>query len=184
VNLAIPDSALVVLIGPSGAGKSTLAARHFSPTEVVSSDFCRALVSGDESNVAATPAAFRVLHAIVKERLRLGRLAVVDATSVRAVSRKPLIALARKHGRPAVAVAFDLPLELCLERNRLRAGRIVPEDVVRRQYEQMARSQPGLQQEGLDLIYVLDSAESADSAVVVRAHRVEVDSAPWPRASA
>jgi protein phosphatase len=184
VILAIPDPALVVLIGPSGAGKSTFAARHFSPTEIVSSDFCRALVSGDESNIAATPAAFRVLHAIARERLRLGQIVVVDATSVRTVSRRPLIALARKRDRPAVAIAFDLPLELCLQRNRLRAGRMVPDEVVRRQHEQMARSRPGLDREGFDLVYVLASAESADSAVIDREARTEVDSQAWPTASA
>jgi len=184
VNLAIPDNALVVLIGPSGAGKSSFAARHFAPTEVVSSDFCRALVSGDESNVAATPAAFRVLHAIARERLKLGRLVVLDATSVRPVSRKPLVALARKHRRPSVAIALELPLELCLARNRDRAGRRVPDAVVVRQHDQMVRSQPGLHEEGFDRVYILDSAESVDSAVVVQAAPAEVDSDSWPKVSA
>jgi protein phosphatase len=184
VNLAIPDNALVVLIGPSGAGKSTFAARHFAPTDVVSSDFCRALVSGDENNMAATPAAFRVLHAIGKERLKLGRLAVIDATSVRPVSRKPLVALARKHHRPSVAIAFELPLELCLARNRDRPGRTVPDAVVIRQHDQMVRSQAGLQTEGFDRIYLLDSAESLDSAVVVPGAATEVDSDSWPKTRA
>jgi protein phosphatase len=184
VNLAIPDNALVVLIGPSGAGKSTFAGRHFGPTEVVSSDFCRALVSGDENNIAATPAAFRVLHAIARERLKLGRLAVIDATNVRPISRKPLVALARKHRRPCFAIAFHLPVELCLEHNRARAGRTVPDGVVLRQHAQMVRSQPGLHTEGFDRIYVLDSAESVDSAVVVRGAAAGLDSASWPTGSA
>ena len=38
MRLTIPDYCLVVLIGASGSGKSTFAARHFLPTEVVSSD--------------------------------------------------------------------------------------------------------------------------------------------------
>jgi protein phosphatase len=184
VNLAIPENALVVLIGPSGAGKSTFAARHFSPTEVVSSDFCRALVSDDEDNIAATPAAFRVLHGIARERLKLGRLVVIDATSVRPVSRRPLIALARKHHRPSIAIAFDLPLELCLERNRARPARTVPDAVIRRQHDQMVRSQPGLSDEGFDRVHRFDTAASADSAVVARGGPAEVDSASWPTASA
>lgn len=40
-TLAVPDLSLVVLIGATGSGKSTFAARHFRPTEVLSSDFCR-----------------------------------------------------------------------------------------------------------------------------------------------
>ena len=167
MNLAIPGNALVVLIGPSGAGKSTFAGKHFGATEVISSDFCRALVSGDENNIAATPAAFRVLHAIARERLKLGRLVVIDATSVRPVSRKSLVGLGRKYRRPSVAIAFDLPVELCLERNRGRSGRTVPDAVVLRQHDQMVRSQPGLHDEGFDRIYLLDSA-AVDSAVIVR----------------
>jgi protein phosphatase len=184
LNLAIPANALVVLIGPSGAGKSTFAARHFVPTEVVSSDVCRALVSSDENNIAATPAAFRILHAIARERLKLGRLVVIDATSVRPISRKPLIALARKHRRPSVAIVFDLPLELCLERNHGRAGRMVPDGVILRQHDQMIRSQPGLDEEGFGRLFVLDSAASLDSAVVVRPAPAEVDSDAWPTVSA
>jgi predicted kinase len=60
-TITIPDLALVVLIGPSGAGKSSFAARHFAPSEVLSSDFCRLLVADDENDQAATPAAFDVL---------------------------------------------------------------------------------------------------------------------------
>ena len=54
MRLTIPELALVVLIGPSGAGKSTFARRHFRPTEVLSSDFCRGLVRDDETDQAAT----------------------------------------------------------------------------------------------------------------------------------
>ena len=57
--LSIPDFSLVVLIGPSGSGKSTFARRCFRPTEVVSSDACRALVADDETDQAATPARLR-----------------------------------------------------------------------------------------------------------------------------
>ena len=49
-KLTIPELSLVVLVGPSGCGKSTFARKHFKPTEVISSDFCRGLVSDDENN--------------------------------------------------------------------------------------------------------------------------------------
>ena len=58
--LKLPELCLVVLIGPSGSGKSTFARRHFKPTEVISSDFCRGLVSDDENNQDATTDAFDV----------------------------------------------------------------------------------------------------------------------------
>ena len=53
----------------SGSGKSTFAARHFLPTEVLSSDFCRGLVADDENDQSATNAAFDVLHFIAGKRL-------------------------------------------------------------------------------------------------------------------
>ena len=168
MNLTIPELSLVVLIGPSGAGKSTFAAKHFLSTEVISSDACRALVSDDENDLAATAAAFRVLHSIAGERLRSGRVAVVDATSVQPESRKPLIALAREHDCLPVAIVFDLPEKLCVERNRGRANRNLPAGVIHRQRDQMRRSLRGLQREGFRYVYTLDSVEAVDSSAIVR----------------
>jgi protein phosphatase len=168
VNLTIPEPSLVVLIGPSGAGKSTFAARHFRPTEVISSDFCRALVSDDENNMAATAAAFRVLHSIAGERLQSRRLTVIDATSVDPESRKPLVALARKHGCVAIAVVFDLPTEISAERNRGRVDRNLDGRVVRRQSGLMKRSMDSLHDEGFHYVYRLDSLEAVDAVQVVR----------------
>ncbi|MEZ0264672.1 MAG: AAA family ATPase, partial [Phycisphaerae bacterium] len=62
MTLTIPELCLVVLIGPSGSGKSTFARRHFKPTEVLSSDHCRGLVSDDENDQTATADAFDVLQ--------------------------------------------------------------------------------------------------------------------------
>jgi protein phosphatase len=168
MNLTIPELSLVVLIGPSGSGKSTFAAKHFLPTEVISSDFCRAMVSDDENDMAATPAAFRVLHSIAGERLRSGRIAVVDATSVQAESRQTLVALGRDHDCLAVAIVFDLPEKLCIERNRGRANRNLPPGVIHRQRDQMKRSMRGLQREGFRYVYVLDSPEAVEAATMVR----------------
>ena len=94
MKLAIPELSLVALIGPSGCGKSTFATKHFLKTEVISSDFCRGLVSDDENDQASTKDAFDVLHFIVRKRLALRRLAVVDATNVQQEARKPLVATA------------------------------------------------------------------------------------------
>ena len=93
----IPELSLVVLVGASGSGKSTFASRHFRSTEILSSDFCRALVGDDENDQAVTAEAFSVLHFIGGQRLKLGRLTVVDATNVQTQSRKPLVELARAH---------------------------------------------------------------------------------------
>lgn len=47
MKLTIPELSVVVLIGASGSGKSSFARKHFKATEILSSDFCRGLVSDD-----------------------------------------------------------------------------------------------------------------------------------------
>jgi hypothetical protein len=99
MKISIPNLSLVVLIGPSGSGKSTFARKHFLPSEVLSSDACRGMVSDDENNQAVTNEAFALLHYIAAQRLALGRLTVIDATNVQPEARKPLVELARKYHR-------------------------------------------------------------------------------------
>src|SRR5690606_6686653 len=106
MNLQIPDLSLVVLIGATSSGKSTFAREHFLPTEVVSSDRCRAMVADDENATDASADAFSLLHTIAGIRLERGRLTVVDATSVKRDDRKPLVALARAHHCLATAIVF------------------------------------------------------------------------------
>jgi protein phosphatase len=164
VTIAIPRPSLVVLIGPSGSGKSTFARKHFKRTEVVSSDFCRGLVSDDESDQSATEPAFEVLRLIAAKRLNAGRLTVVDATSVQPHARAPLVGLADEHNVPVIAIVLNLPEDLCVARSQARPGRPVPPDVVRRQVRDLAGSLPGLLTEGFRLVCLLSTPEEIDSA--------------------
>ena len=109
LRLRLPARGLVVLVGVSGSGKSTFAREHFKATEVISSDFCRALVADDENDQSATPDAFDVLHYLAGTRLRRGLLTVVDATNVQAKARAELVALARSHDALVDAVVLDVP---------------------------------------------------------------------------
>src|SRR2546423_6413096 len=107
-EIVLPELALVVLVGPAGAGKSTFARAHFKPTEVISSDFCRALVADDERDQTATAAAFQILHLIAELRLRRRRLTVIDAVNSRPEDRRPFLELARDQDCAAVALVFDV----------------------------------------------------------------------------
>src|SRR6185312_11510450 len=155
MKITIPELALVVLIGPSGSGKSSFGRRHFKPTEVLSSDFCRGLVSDDENDQAATDDAFAVLHFIAARRLAAGKLTVIDATNVMAEDRKELIKLAREYHFLPVALVFDLPERLCHERNQARPERQFGPHVVRRQHAAMRRSLGVLRREGFTRTHVL-----------------------------
>src|SRR5216110_1637828 len=140
MTISIPNLSLVVLIGPSGSGKSTFARKHFLPTEILSSDACRALVSDEENNQAVTNDAFEVLHFVAAKRLALGRLTVIDATNVQPESRRPLVELARKYHCLPVAVVLNLSERLCQDRNRSRDERNFGPHVVRQQHSQLRRS--------------------------------------------
>jgi predicted kinase len=164
--LEIPERALVVLVGAAGSGKSTFAARHFRPTEVVSSDTCRALVADDENDQAATNDAFELLDLIVEKRIRAGRVTVVDATNVKPDQRESFVALARDHETAPIAVVFALPERLCLDRNAMRPDREVAPYVLRAQARALRRSLRGLEREGFDVVHVFRSQEDVDSAIV------------------
>ena len=168
MKISIPNLSLVVLIGPSGSGKSTFARKHFLPTEILSSDACRGMVSDDENNQAATKEAFEVLHFIAAKRLALGRLTVIDATNVQTEARKPLVALARQYHCLPVAIVLNLPEKLCQERNRLRQERAFGPHVVRQQVAHLRRSLRGLGREGFSHVFVLENPEEVDAATVER----------------
>ncbi|MEU9384843.1 polynucleotide kinase-phosphatase, partial [Streptomyces sp. NPDC048279] len=170
--LPVTDLSLVVLVGASGSGKSTFARRHFKPTEVISSDFCRGLVSDDENDQGATKDAFDVLHYIAGKRLAAGRRTVVDATSVQQESRRQLIDLARQYDVLPIAIVLDVPEEVCAERNAARADRAdMPRRVVQRHIRELRRSLRHLEREGFRKVHVLRGAEEAESATVVTEKR-------------
>src|SRR5437764_1759283 len=123
MKISVPNLSLVVLVGPSGSGKSTFARKHFRPTEVLSSDACRAMISDDENDQAVTKDAFEVLRFVAGKRLALGWLTVIDATNVQPEARKPLVELARQYHVLPVAVVLDLPERLCHDRNAGRPDR-------------------------------------------------------------
>ncbi len=168
MKLNIPELSLVLLIGPSGSGKSTFAKRHFLPTEVISSDACRALVSDDENNQGATPDAFEVLHLIAAKRLAAGRLTVIDATNVQPGARKPLIELARKYHALPTAIVFNLREEICRERNRQRSDRNFGAHVIHRQAEDLRKSLRGLEREGFRTVHILNNPEQVEAATIER----------------
>lgn len=168
MNIKIPQLSLVVLIGPSGSGKSTFARQHFLPTEVLSSDYCRGLVSDDDNDQTSTPDAFDVLHYIAAKRLARGKLTVVDATNVQPEARRPMMQLARQYHVLPVAIVLNMPEPLCQERNRDRDDRNFGPHVIRQQRSQLRRSLKALKREGFRHIFVMDSVEQIEAASIER----------------
>lgn len=168
MQIEIPEFCLVVLIGASGSGKSTFARKHFLPTEVLSSDYFRGLVSDDEGSQEATKDAFDALRYIVETRLRRMRLTVIDATNVRAEDRKQFVELARAYHCFVCAIVLDMPPELCLARNAERPDRAFGPHVVRGHVRALRQSLRFLEREGFRNFHVLRGPEEAAEAVIVR----------------
>ena len=166
-RIEIRDPSLVVLVGAAGSGKSTFAARWFDPSEVLSSDAFREILTGDAADQRATKTAFSIIHREVTKRLAARRTVVVDATNVDASARRALIsrgALCRRPGR----------------RDRLRAaarrrpgterraqGRVVDPAIVERHLDRLEAALPTLPDEGFDR-RDLRTSEAADTAEVRR----------------
>ncbi|MFF1451106.1 polynucleotide kinase-phosphatase [Streptomyces sp. NPDC058274] len=166
-TLPVTDLSLVVLIGASGSGKSTFAHRHFKPTEIISSDFCRGLVADDENDQSASGDAFDVLHYIAGKRLAAGRRTVVDATSVQQESRRQLIDLAKQYDVLPIAIVLDVPEEVCAERNASRTDRAdMPRRVIQRHTRELRRSLRHLEREGFRKVHVLRGVAEIEGAEV------------------
>ncbi|MBE1537755.1 polynucleotide kinase-phosphatase [Actinomadura algeriensis] len=167
-EIRVPETGLVVLVGVSGSGKSHFARRHFAPTQIVSSDFCRGVVSDDENDQSATGDAFDLLHYIVGTRLRRGLLTVVDATNVQTKSRQQLLALAKEHNVLSAAIVLDVPESVAAERNAARPDRAdLPAHVLPRQRRELRRGLRGLGRE-FRRAYVLNGVAEIDAATIVR----------------
>jgi polynucleotide kinase-phosphatase len=167
-KFTFPDLSLVVLIGASGSGKSTFARKHFLATEVISSDYCRALVSDDENSLAATNDAFDLLHFVAAKRLAAGRLTVIDATNVKPEDRKPLIEMARQYHCLPVAMVLNVAERICQDRNSVRTDRKLGNHVAHRQLQNLRRSLRGLEREGFRHVLILNSPEEADGVALER----------------
>jgi predicted kinase len=167
MTLVLPDPSLILLIGPSGAGKSTFARRFFQPTEIVSSDNCRALICDDEGNQGLHSEAFGLLHHITRLRLSVRRLTVVDATNLQYRARRPLLRIARLHRMPVVAIVFNISLATCLSHNLARPHRFVVEDAIKQHALELSLAMARLSREGYERIFVLDENQ-IESVMVER----------------
>ncbi|MEL6814904.1 MAG: polynucleotide kinase-phosphatase [Cyanobacteria bacterium J06598_3] len=168
MQITIPDLSLVILMGASGAGKSSFARKHFLPTEILSSDHFRGVVSDDETDQRASKDAFDVLHYIAAKRLAAGKLTVIDATNVQMEARKPLLKLAKDYHFSVVAIALNLPADVCHARNQARPDRQFGPHVVRNHVENLQRSLRNLKRERIRHSYILNSLEEINAVDIER----------------
>lgn len=126
----LPRPRIIVLVGLPGSGKSMYVEKLGAPT--ISSDAVRGLLADDPTDQSIHGRVFRVMRYLLRQRLEIGRpVTYVDATHLTPRERAPYIRLGERYGCQVEAVFFDVPLEVCRERNRGRA-RVVPEEALER----------------------------------------------------
>jgi predicted kinase len=141
---------VVLAIGLPGSGKSSWFKRNnITP---LSSDLLRMLLFDDAQEQRFQDLVFSNLRSMLKARLIARRpMNYVDATNLTPHERHNWIKLAKDYGYDAQAVFFDVPVEVCLERNR-RRERMVDEDVMRRM---AAKLKPPTFEEGFSKVTVV-----------------------------
>ena len=150
VSPASPKGTVILAVGLPGSGKSAWFKRHnITP---LSSDVLRALLFDDPTEQRFQDLIFSNLRSMLKARLIARRpMNYVDATNLTPHERHGWIKLAHDYGYEVQSVFFDVPAEVCMERNR-RRERVVPEDVMQRM---AAKLRPPAFEEGFTKITVV-----------------------------
>ena len=140
---------IVVLVGLPGSGKSTYLERIGAAG--LSSDAIRKLLADDETDQTIHDRVFQTLRYLLRHRLALGRpVTYIDATNLTPGERQPYIGIGREYGCELDAVFFDVPLDVCRERN-IRRHRVVPEDALAKM---AAKLVPPTVEEGFNCVTV------------------------------
>lgn len=130
-----PKGYVVLAIGLPGSGKTTwFKRRGVTP---LSSDMLRGILFDDISEQRYQGLVFSTLRSLLRARL-IAKMPwnYVDATNLSPHERRQWIKMARSFGYEVQAVFFDVPFEVCMERNS-RRDRMLNEESMRKMAERL-----------------------------------------------
>ncbi|MFA9557741.1 polynucleotide kinase-phosphatase [Evansella sp. AB-rgal1] len=195
MDIVLPYAGIVLLVGPSNSGKSTLVKKlidmeQLLPSEVVSSDDFRVLVSdidfidwkqrpNDEAESLfhqyqnISEEAFSFMDSLIETRCRLNKLTVVDATHLQPDDRKRYISIARNNHVPILAVIFDMDQSILLERDEMRDN---PRGKrrIKQQYQVFKREKRFMKKEGYLASYFIQNTDDVE-IIRKRSNPIELD---------
>jgi predicted kinase len=139
------------MVGLPGSGKSTYLQQLGA--NAISSDAIRLLLADDATIQTIHAHVFATMRYLLRRRIALGRpVSYVDATHLTVSERAPYVRIAHALGCDLEAVFFDVPVEVCQERNRLRQ-RVVPEAAIE---AMRAKLVPPSLEEGFSRIIIVE----------------------------
>ena len=168
MRIEIPEFSLVAMVGATSSGKSSFAQKHFLPTEILSSDYFRKMISDNENDQSVTSDAFDLLYYVAEKRLNLMKTTVIDATNLQSSARRRVLDLAKEQNVHSVAIVLNLPEKILMERNAARPDRGYPARVIKKHVTDLRQSIHKLKKEGFRFVYVLNSVDEINNVDIVR----------------
>src|ERR1700686_2706801 len=147
---------LIITVGLPGSGKAPYLSRL--GVNAISSDEIRRLIADDPRDQSMNARIFATIRYLLRQRIAAGRPETyVDATHLTRWERLPYIRLAQRQRCEIEALFFDVPVEICIQRNQGR-DRIVPEQAI---LDMAVNLQPPTEAEGFSRVQKISSVDLA-----------------------
>ncbi|MDH4127213.1 MAG: polynucleotide kinase-phosphatase [Spirochaetota bacterium] len=163
MEIFVPECSLILLIGISGSGKTMFAHKHFKLADIISLDHYRNIVLDNNNGETTYDNTIEVIRLICSKRLAKARLTLIDGNNLQNEYRKQFVSLSKEYHFSSVAIVFNIPEQLCRERNKSRSDYNIYSQTLNNQQELLNLTLNSLDGEGFNSIYILRSPDEVDN---------------------